>query len=96
MKSEIMKMQEEGTDWNDPGNEQLVSIFDNLNQIEMHIKEMDQVMEIYSDKFNYNWWQIHLSIQSIIYLVRLQLNSLGGTRTFVSGALPQAPEQNDN
>ena len=55
MKSEVMKMQEEGTDWNDPGNEQLVNIFENLNQIEIHIKEMDQIMEIYTEKFNYVW-----------------------------------------
>ena len=33
MKDEIMKLQEEGQDWNDPGNEQLINIFENLNQV---------------------------------------------------------------
>ena len=33
MREEVLRMQEEGEDWNDPGSEQLMHIFDNLNQI---------------------------------------------------------------
>ena len=53
MKEEIMKMQEQGQDWNDPGNEQLLNIFENLNMIEMQVKEMDQIVDIYMDKIGY-------------------------------------------
>jgi hypothetical protein len=39
MKEEIMKLQEEGgTDFSDPSNEQLINIFENLNQVEMQIR----------------------------------------------------------
>ena len=53
MKDEIVKMQQDGEDWNDPGNEQLINIFENLNMIEIQIKEMDQIVEIYMDKIGY-------------------------------------------
>ena len=48
-----MKLQERGPEAVDPGNSQLFSIFDNLNQIEMQIKEMDQVVEVYMNRLNY-------------------------------------------
>ena len=41
MKQEIIKLQDTTEQWNDPESEQLVNIFENLNQIEMQIKEMD-------------------------------------------------------
>ena len=53
MKEEIVKMQEEGQDWNDPGNEQLINIFENLNMIQMQIKEMDNIVDIYMNKMEY-------------------------------------------
>ena len=46
-------MQEEGQDWNDPGNEQLINIFENLNMIQMQIKEMDNIVDIYMNKMEY-------------------------------------------
>ena len=50
MKEEIMKLQEEGQDWDDPGNEQLVNIFENLNQVELQIKDMDRILSLYNEK----------------------------------------------
>jgi len=34
----IMELQEESQDWNDAGNEQLINVFDNLNQVELQVR----------------------------------------------------------
>jgi len=31
----------------------LISIFENLNQIEQQVKEMDQIVDIYNDKLDF-------------------------------------------
>ena len=51
MKEEIMKLQDSTEQWNDPASEQLVNIFENLNQIETQIREMDQIADIYANSF---------------------------------------------
>lgn len=37
----------EGGEWSDPGNQQLLNVFENLNQVEMQIRDMDEVIDIY-------------------------------------------------
>lgn len=54
LRQDVIDMQEEGGDWNDPGNEQLLNIFENLNQVEMQVKEMDQLVDVYLSNYNYN------------------------------------------
>ena len=55
MKEEILKLQEEEGDWSDPGNEQLINVFDNLNQIETQIRDMDQIADIYLNSLGMHW-----------------------------------------
>jgi septation ring formation regulator EzrA len=52
LRQDIIDMQEDGGDWNDPGNEQLLNIFENLNQVEMQVKEMDQLVDVYLSNYN--------------------------------------------
>ena len=43
----MLNLQEEGGDWGDPSNAQLADIFQNLNLVEMQIREMDEQVERY-------------------------------------------------
>lgn len=47
LRKDVLDFQDEGNEWNDPGNEQLFNIFENLNQVELQIREMDQLMDVY-------------------------------------------------
>jgi hypothetical protein len=53
MKEEMIKLHEQTPEDLDPGSEQLINIFENLNQVEMQIKEMDQIVNIYIDRLGY-------------------------------------------
>jgi hypothetical protein len=43
----VVELQEGEGEWNDPGQEQLINIFENLNQVEVQIREMNELVDIY-------------------------------------------------
>lgn len=53
MKEEVLKLTEDYNEVeNDPTNEQLSNIFENLNQIEVQVKEMDEQVNRYLMNLN--------------------------------------------
>jgi hypothetical protein len=43
----VVELQEGEGEWNDPSQEQLINIFENLNQVEVQIREMNELVDIY-------------------------------------------------
>jgi hypothetical protein len=43
----VVDLQEGEGEWNDPAQEQLINIFENLNQVEVQIREMNELVDIY-------------------------------------------------
>jgi septation ring formation regulator EzrA len=47
LKRMVVELQESEGEWSGPGQEQLINIFENLNQIEVQIREMNEIVDIY-------------------------------------------------
>ena len=67
----MLNLQEEGGDWGDPSNAQLADIFQNLNLVEMQIREMDEQVERYMASLDSYLWVI-LSSPLLIFDISIK------------------------